>query len=91
MFLGFQYPTEIPGVSVLNFLRTAYNSVQTNGEKLGFMGFRELLKEKMQELDVDQEFMNRYLNDGFSGGEKKEGRNFTNGNFESKICGSRRN
>ena len=77
LFLGFQYPVEVSGVSLSNFLRTVYMSV--NGQKkkdvgeevLSILEFREFLKQKLQELQMDQSFANRYLNEGFSGGEKK--------------------
>ena len=77
LFLGFQYPVEIQGVSVSNFLRTAYMSI--NGEKkkdigeevLSVLEFREFLKKKLKELKIDEIFASRYLNEGFSGGEKK--------------------
>ena len=71
MFLCFQYPTEIQGVSLFNFLKTAYNSMQE--EKVSSMEFREILKDKMKLLGVEEKFINRYLNEGFSGGEKKRG------------------
>lgn len=70
MFLSFQYPEEIPGVTVENFLRTAKASV--TGEKQGVMGFKRLLKEKMKFLEMKEEYSERYLNQGFSGGEKKK-------------------
>ncbi len=70
LFLSFQYPQEIPGVSLGNFLRTAYNSL--NGNKISLMDFRRLLDEKMNLLKIDKSFVSRYLNDGFSGGEKKK-------------------
>lgn len=73
MFLGFQYPTEIPGVSLFNFLKTAYNSVNEENGKVSSMEFREILHEKMKMLGVEEAFINRYLNEGFSGGEKKRG------------------
>ena len=77
MFLAFQYPTTIPGVSMANFLRLAVNSVR--GEDDGEGGkkrippreFRRQLREKMQMLNIDESFATRYLNEGFSGGEKK--------------------
>lgn len=69
VFLSFQYPSEIPGVSISNFLRTVYNKKAK--EKLAPVKFRELLKEKMQLLNIDESFASRYLNEGFSGGEKK--------------------
>jgi len=68
LFLSFQYPVEIPGVSLINFLRTAYNSIH---EKLSVIAFKKLLEEKMELLRMDKSFMDRYLNEGFSGGEKK--------------------
>lgn len=69
LFLSFQYPSEIPGVSLSNFLRTAYNSI--NKEKLGVIEFHDFLKEKMEKLGIKTSFSKRYLNQGFSGGEKK--------------------
>lgn len=69
LFLSFQYPSEIPGVSLSNFLRTAYNTL--NNKKLGVVEFHELLREKMKDLGVLPSFSKRYLNQGFSGGEKK--------------------
>lgn len=69
LFLSFQYPQEIPGVSVSNFLRTAYNSVKPN--LISVHDFVKLLKDKMKLLKIDEVFSRRYLNEGFSGGEKK--------------------
>ncbi|AHY48005.1 sufC: FeS assembly ATPase SufC [Rubrobacter radiotolerans] len=69
MFLAFQYPSEVPGVSVANFLRTAVNSVRE--EELRPMEMYKLLQEKMKIMQMDPKFAERYLNDGFSGGEKK--------------------
>lgn len=69
LFLSFQYPQEIPGVSVSNFLRTAYNAVHE--KKISVPEFVKLLKEKMEMLKIDTSFSRRYLNEGFSGGEKK--------------------
>jgi len=88
MFLAFQYPVTVPGVSVANFLRTAVSNVRGYTEKAaakngngtgGVIGshlmpmreFRKELTEKMKEYNVDPSFARRYLNDGFSGGEKK--------------------
>jgi Fe-S cluster assembly ATP-binding protein len=71
MFLAFQYPTEVPGVSVVNFLRTAYNAVHADS-KLGPLEFRKYLQEKMDLLEVSDEMINRYVNTGFSGGERKK-------------------
>ncbi len=69
MFLAFQYPSEVPGVSVANFLRTAVNSVRE--EELPPMEMYRLLQEKMRVMQMDPSFAERYLNEGFSGGEKK--------------------
>jgi Fe-S cluster assembly ATP-binding protein len=75
IFLAFQYPVAIPGVSVANFLRTAINARRKagDGEDKGIPipQFRRLLKEKMDLLQMDHAFAGRYLNEGFSGGEKK--------------------
>jgi Fe-S cluster assembly ATP-binding protein len=70
MFLAFQYPTEVPGVSVVNFLRTAYNAVHAD-RKLGPLEFRKYLQTKMELLDVPNSMISRYVNAGFSGGERK--------------------
>jgi Fe-S cluster assembly ATP-binding protein len=75
LFLAFQYPVAVPGVSVANFLRTAINAQRkvTDPEDKGISipDFRKKLKEKMALLKMDESFAGRYLNDGFSGGEKK--------------------
>jgi Fe-S cluster assembly ATP-binding protein len=75
IFLAFQYPVSIPGVTVANFLRTAINSRRraANPEDKGvpIPEFRKMLKEKMELLKMDNAFAGRYLNEGFSGGEKK--------------------
>jgi Fe-S cluster assembly ATP-binding protein len=69
MFLAFQDPSEVPGVSVANFLRTAVNAVRE--EELSVMEMYKLLQEKMRVMQMDPKFAERYLNEGFSGGEKK--------------------
>lgn len=69
MFLAFQYPSEVPGVSVANFLRTAVNAVRE--DELSIMEMYRLLQEKMKIMQMDPKFAERYLNEGFSGGEKK--------------------
>ncbi|MEK7087338.1 MAG: Fe-S cluster assembly ATPase SufC [Patescibacteria group bacterium] len=69
LFMSFQYPNEITGVTMNNFLRTAYNSIKD--EKVNVVDFHNLLKEKMKELNIDPKFSRRYINEGFSGGEKK--------------------
>ena len=70
LFLSFQYPQEISGVPISQFLRTAYNAVKE--EKKSLLEFQELLKEKANLLGIDESFLQRYLNEGFSGGEKKK-------------------
>ncbi len=69
IFLAFQYPTTVPGVSVGNFLRASLRSIR--GSDVPIREFRQQLKEKMAQLKVGDSFAGRYLNDGFSGGEKK--------------------
>ncbi|MCE5245496.1 Fe-S cluster assembly ATPase SufC, partial [bacterium] len=69
IFLSFQYPMAIPGVTVANFLRAATRAV--HGESLGVKEFRRLVQQNMELLGVDSSFAARYVNDGFSGGEKK--------------------
>jgi Fe-S cluster assembly ATP-binding protein len=70
IFLAFQYPTEVPGVSVVNFLRTAYNAIHADDPKSA-MAFRMYLQEKVDLLEIPSELVDRYVNQGFSGGEKK--------------------
>jgi Fe-S cluster assembly ATP-binding protein len=70
IFLAFQYPTEVPGVSVVNFLRTAYNAIHPDDEKSA-MQFRLYLQEKLDMLEIPSDLVDRYVNQGFSGGEKK--------------------
>ena len=74
MFLAFQYPIAIPGVSVASFLRTAINARRVKGDEKNDMPipqFRKLLKEKTELLQVNDQFITRSVNEGFSGGEKK--------------------
>ena len=75
LFLAFQYPVAIPGVTVANFLRTAINSRRKAEDPkdrgISIRKFRSLLREKMASLDMPEDVAGRYLNDGFSGGEKK--------------------
>lgn len=70
IFLSFQYPEVIPGITVENFLRTAKNAV--TDRKQSVVKFNQLLKSKMKELGIDASYAERYLNEGFSGGEKKK-------------------
>lgn len=75
LFLAFQYPVAIPGVTVANFLRTALNArlraIDPEAKGISILEFRKMLKAKMDMLKMDYAFAGRYLNDGFSGGEKK--------------------
>ena len=75
LFLAFQYPVAVPGVSVANFLRTAINAhrraADPEDKGISIPDFRKKLKEKLTLLSMDESFAGRYLNDGFSGGEKK--------------------
>ena len=70
LFLSFQNPVEISGITISNFLRQAYNSLKD--KKISLLDFRSLLEKKCRELSIDTKFLNRYLNEGFSGGEKKK-------------------
>src|SRR5687768_9875549 len=83
VFLAFQYPVEIPGVSTSYFLRAAVNAVRKHrGEaELDAAEFLKLVKDKMKLLKMDQSFMNRAVNEGFSGGEKKR-----NEIFQMAVC-----
>jgi Fe-S cluster assembly ATP-binding protein len=71
VFLAFQYPVEIPGVSIANFLRTAKQAHLPEGEELDLFDFQDELLDRMKLLDMDPTFAERPVNDGFSGGEKK--------------------
>ncbi len=74
IFLAFQYPLEIPGVNTTNFLKTSLNTIRkAKGEKeLDTLSLLKLIKEKALELNIDEKFLSRQLNVGFSGGEKKK-------------------
>ena len=74
LFLAFQYPMEIPGVNTSNFLKTSLNAIRkSNGKKeLDALEFLKIVKEKASDLKMDQKILNRQLNVGFSGGEKKK-------------------
>ncbi len=73
VFLAFQYPIEIPGVSTTNFMKTALNQVREYKglDPLDAVSFLKLMKEKLQLVEIDQSLLSRSLNEGFSGGEKK--------------------
>lgn len=92
LFLAFQYPTAIPGITMANFLRTSYNAVKAergeNGKKgsIPIVEFRKILLEKMELLKMDREFARRYLNEGFSGGEKKRAEILQMAMLEPKVA-----
>lgn len=73
LFLAFQYPVEIPGISNAHFLRTALNEIRESRgmDELDAMDFQDLLRERMERINVNPELANRFVNHGFSGGEKK--------------------
>jgi Fe-S cluster assembly ATP-binding protein len=71
LFLAFQYPVEIPGVTVGKFLKRAVELRQEEGTKMNISAYIKELRANMDYLEIDQQFINRYLNEGFSGGEKK--------------------
>ncbi|WP_396185405.1 Fe-S cluster assembly ATPase SufC [Flavobacterium sp.] len=88
VFLSFQYPVEIPGVSVTNFMRTAINETR-KANKLDEMPANEMLKfirEKSELLEIDRKFLSRSLNEGFSGGEKKRNEIFQMAMLEPKLA-----
>jgi len=88
MFLAFQYPVEIPGVRNNYFLKTALNAVRkARGEKeLDAMEFLKLVKDKMKVLKIDESFMSRSVNEGFSGGEKKRNEILQMAILDPKLC-----
>lgn len=90
LFLAFQYPVSVPGVTVANFLRQALNSRRRaddpDDKGISIPAFRRLLREKMDALGMDHKFAGRYLNDGFSGGEKKRSEILQMSTLEPKIA-----
>lgn len=88
LFLAFQYPVEIPGVSNTQFLRSAYNALRkARGEdELDAMAFLKLAREKAQLVQIDQKFLKRSVNEGFSGGEKKRNEIFQMALLEPKFA-----
>jgi Fe-S cluster assembly ATP-binding protein len=88
IFMAFQYPVEIPGVSTVNFMKTAINQVrQYRGlPLLDAVSFLNLMKEKMKLMEIDQSLLNRSLNQGFSGGEKKRNEIFQMAMMEPKLA-----
>jgi Fe-S cluster assembly ATP-binding protein len=88
IFLAFQYPVEIPGVSNTYFLRAALNAIRKHrGEdELDAVDFLQLVKEKMRVLHIDEELLKRPVNEGFSGGEKKRNEIFQMAVLDPKLC-----
>jgi Fe-S cluster assembly ATP-binding protein len=90
LFLAFQYPVGVPGVTVANFLRQALNARRRAGNAddkgISIPEFRRLLTQKMDDLDFDHKFAGRYLNEGFSGGEKKRAEILQMATLEPKIA-----
>ena len=88
IFLGFQYPVEIPGVSMVNFLRTAINSMRKYREQepLPAGDFLKLMREKKQVVEIDSDLTNRSVNEGFSGGEKKKNEIFQMALLEPRLA-----
>ncbi len=84
IFLAFQYPLSIPGVRIFNFLKNMMSSV--HGKDIPVAEFRKILKDKMTMLGIKQSFIKRYLNDGFSGGEKKRNEILQMALFEPKLA-----
>ena len=88
LFLGFQYPVEIPGLSTTNFIKTAVNEVRKyrGEEPLDAVAFLRLMKEKMALMDIQQPMLSRSLNEGFSGGEKKRNEIFQMAMLQPKLA-----
>jgi Fe-S cluster assembly ATP-binding protein len=88
IFMAFQYPVEIPGVSIANFLKNAYNAIREHrGEaKMDSMEFLALLKEKMRLVGMDEKLLSRSVNEGFSGGEKKRNEIFQMAVLQPKLA-----
>jgi Fe-S cluster assembly ATP-binding protein len=88
LFLAFQYPVEIPGVSTINFMKTAMNQIRVHRgqQPLDAVSFLKVMKEKMKLVEMDQSLLNRSLNEGFSGGEKKRNEIFQMAMLEPKLA-----
>jgi Fe-S cluster assembly ATP-binding protein len=88
IFMSFQYPIEIPGVTTTNFIKTAINETRkAQGEKeMSAKDMLQKLREKCDLLDIDQKFLSRSINDGFSGGEKKRNEIFQMAMLEPKLA-----
>lgn len=88
IFMAFQYPVEIPGVSTVNFMKTALNKIREyrGQDTLDAVSFLTRMKEKIKLVDIDQSLLNRSLNEGFSGGEKKRNEIFQMAMLEPKLA-----
>lgn len=88
VFLAFQYPVEIPGVSTVNFMKTALNKIREyrGQDTLDAVSFLSLMKEKIELVEIDKALLNRSLNEGFSGGEKKRNEIFQMAMLEPKLA-----
>ena len=88
IFMSFQYPIEIPGITITNFLKTAINETKkARGEKeMSAKDMLKMLREKSKMLDIDSKFLSRSINDGFSGGEKKRNEIFQMAMLEPKLA-----
>ncbi|HET9279660.1 MAG TPA: Fe-S cluster assembly ATPase SufC [Flavitalea sp.] len=88
LFLAFQYPVEIPGLSTTNFIKTAVNEIRKyrGQEPLDAVAFLRLMKEKMKLMDIEQSLLSRSLNEGFSGGEKKRNEIFQMAMLQPKLA-----
>ena len=86
LFLCMQYPSEITGVTNADFLRSAINAKRGEGNEISLIKFIRQMEEKMKNLEMDPEFMHRYLNEGFSGGEKKRNEILQMAMLEPKIA-----
>src|ERR1700722_14975371 len=88
LFLAFQYPVEIPGLSTTNFIKTAVNEIRKyrGEESLDAVGFLKLMKDKMALMNIEQSLLSRPMNEGFSGGEKKRNEIFQMAMLEPKLA-----
>jgi Fe-S cluster assembly ATP-binding protein len=88
LFLAFQYPVEIPGLSTTNFIKTAVNEIRKyrGQESLDAVAFLKMMKEKMALMNIDQSLLSRPLNEGFSGGEKKRNEIFQMAMLQPKLA-----
>lgn len=88
VFMAFQYPVEIPGVSTINFMKTALNKIREHRglPALDAVAFLKVMKEKMKLVEIDQALLNRSLNESFSGGEKKRNEIFQMAMLEPKLA-----